>query len=571
MAVYVKRYYQLFWGIVIAALINVLASLAIPLYIGRAIDKMIGAGLVDFEAIKLSIIALVILVLVCATAQWLMSRFTNKVSHQIVYDLRTDALERLERVSLKSLDGLSHGEVIGRLSTDIEIISEGLLQGFSQLLSGGFLIIGTLVVMSIIQLQMMMLILVLTPITIFITTQITQRTYHYYKEQAALRGEVSSYVEERISNQLLVKGCAAESDMIADFEILNARLQVVGVQAQFSSALANPTTRLVNGFIYTAVTVFGGYLAVSGKISIGLMSALLTYSTQYMKPFNEITGVIAELQSALSSASRVFELIEMDIEIPEKVDMLPIDTENCRIEMQNVSFSYQKNKPVLRNLNFIAEPGKTIAIVGPTGCGKTTLINILMRFYDITDGEIYIGGKKRAEIQRSNLRKQFGMVLQDSWIFTGTIAQNIAYGKPDASMSEIVKASKQAHAHSFIEQLPKGYETQVNFEQNLLSEGQKQLLSIARVMLSNPPFLILDEATSNIDTRTEFQIQRAFKKMMVGKTCFIIAHRLATIKEADEILVMELGEIIERGTHADLLADGGFYAKLYNSQFRYQS
>lgn len=563
---YAKPYIGSLILALISAVISVALSLLAPILIGKAIDYIIGAGNVDFKEILRILIYLVAAVLGSALFSWIMSLCTNKVSFNTVRDLRKEVFSKLNTVPLRYVDTNSHGDIISRVVNDIEIISDGLLQGFSQLFTGVVTIVGTLIFMLTINVKITLVVVVATPLSLFVASFIARHTYKHFKEQSAARGELGGYIEEMVGNQKLVKTFGYEQRAQEGFEEINEKLRRTGIISQFFSALTNPTTRFVNGVIYAAVGIIGAISAINGKLSVGQLSSFLQYSNQYTKPFNEISGVITELQTAVASAARVFEVIDMQDEVSDE-GLPELSDQSGRIDIDNVYFSYVPEKPLIQGMNLHVKPGQRIAIVGPTGCGKTTVINLLMRFYDVNEGRISVGGQDIREITRDSLRRSFGMVLQETWLFSGTVRENIAYGRPDATEEEIIAAAKAAHAHSFIKRLPDGYDTYISEEGGSISQGQKQLLCIARIMLTNPPMLILDEATSNIDTRTEIRIQRAFEKMMKGKTSFIIAHRLSTIKTADIILVMRDGNVIEQGSHKELLSQGGFYAELYNSQF----
>ncbi len=551
---------------VISATVSALSALYSPVLIGNAIDCIIGAGNVDFDKILPILIQLAAVVLIGAGAQWLMGYCTNILAQNTVRDLRTAAFNKLQRVPLKTIDNTPYGDIITKVVTDIDIISDGLLQGFQQLFTGVVTIVGTLCFMLSINPAIALVVIVITPLSLIVASTIARLCSKKFKEQAALRGEVTALAEEYIGNQKVVKAFSQEENSEQLFEQLNQKLYKVGVRAQFYSALTNPSTRFVNGLVYAGVGIFGALNAIGGGISVGQLSCFLSYANQYTKPFNEISGVIAELQSAFASAARVFELIDSEDELSDKQNAVPSDVKGG-VTLDKVSFSYDPAIELIKDLDLIVKPGQHIAIVGPTGCGKTTLINLLMRFYDVSSGSISVDGQDIRTVTRDSLRQSYGMVLQETWIFKGTVRENIAYGKPDATDDEIILAAKAAHCHSFIRRLKNGYDTVIS-DNSGLSQGQKQLLCIARIMLTRPPMLILDEATSSIDTRTELKIQSAFAEMTEGKTSFIVAHRLSTIKEADCILVMNAGRIIEIGRHNELLKAGGFYAELYNSQFK---
>ncbi|MDE6598545.1 MAG: ABC transporter ATP-binding protein/permease [Oscillospiraceae bacterium] len=552
---------------VIAAVVSVLLSLYTPVLVGRGIDYIIGENNVDFEGVKRYVLMIAATVALSAVFSWVMSYCTYKVTYRAVSDLRCELYEKLNKVPLNYIDSSSRGDIISRMSVDVEQISDGMLQCFSQFLTGIVTIFGTIAFMLRINVKIALAVILITPLSIFVAAFITKLCHDKFREQSAVRGELSGCIEELVGGQKIVKAFSYEDRAQARFEEINGRLYKCGVLAQFYSALTNPCTRFVNGIVYAAAGIFGAISVISGgAMSVGQISAFLSYANQYTKPFNEITGVITELQAAFASARRVFAVLDEAEEIPEKEPPAPANADG-NVEIKNVTFSYKPDQKLLENVNVSVKTGQRVAIVGPTGCGKTTLINLLMRFYDVREGEIEVGGEDIRDMRRSELRAMYGMVLQDTWIYTGTIRENIAYGKPDATEEEIVAAAKMCHCHSFIRRMPEGYDTVVSEDGGNLSQGQKQLLCICRVMLTDPPMLILDEATSSIDTRTEQKIQSAFAKLMKGKTSFIIAHRLSTIRDADVILVMKDGNIIEQGNHESLLEKGGFYANLYNSQF----
>ena len=564
---YTKPYIIYLILALVMAIINVSTTLYTHILIGVGVDRILGKGNVDFQGLLPILTGLGALIVTTAVSQWLMGLCTNKVSFHTAEDIRTDAFKRLQTVPLKFIDSNRHGDILSRVITDVEQISDGLLMGFTQLFAGVITILGTIGFMLTIDFKITAIVVVLTPLSLFVASFIARRTYNMFKLQSETRGELTSLVEEMISNQKVVKAFGYEKESQKKCEEINSRLQKYGLKATFFSSITNPATRFVNGVVYTSVGITGAFLAINGNISVGQLSAFLSYANQYTKPFNEISGVVTELQSAFASAKRVFDIIDQEPQTPDAPNAIEIEDADGRVSFKDVYFSYRPGLKLIENLNLSVKPGQRIAIVGPTGSGKTTIINLLMRFYDVDSGEISVSGYPIKEIKRDNLRSLFGMVLQDTWLKTGTIRENIAYGRPDASFDEIVEAAKAAHAHGFIKRLPQGYETRVSEEGENISQGEKQLLSIARVMLTLPPMLILDEATSSIDTRTEIKIQRAFAKMMEGRTSFIVAHRLSTIREADLILVMNKGKIIEQGTHEELLEKGGFYADLYNSQF----
>ena len=553
----------------IFSVINVALTLYIPILIGSAVDCAIEAGKVDFEAMLPILIRLGISAAAGALASWLMNLCTNKITYLTVRDIRRQAFDKLQIVPLSYIDSHPHGDIISRMITDADQISDGLLMGFTQLFTGIVTILGTLCFMLSINPLITLIVVLITPLSFFVASFVAKHSFDMFRKQSEARGKMTSLTEEMIGNQHLVKAFSYEEAAEEQFEAINKDLQEYSVKAIFFSSLTNPSTRFVNGLIYAGVGVFGAISALSGRISVGQLSCFLTYANQYTKPFNEISGVITELQSALASAKRVFEVIDAEAEVPDSENALVLTPENVdgSIDIKDMSFCYNPDRPLIEGLNLNVKQGQRIAIVGPTGCGKTTLINLLMRFYDVNGGEIRVSGTPVKEITRDSLRGSYGMVLQETWLKSGTVFENIAYGNPDATEEEVVTAAKAAHAHSFIQRLPEGYNTKISDDETNISQGQKQLLCIARVMLCLPPMLILDEATSSIDTRTEIRIQKAFAAMMEGRTSFIVAHRLSTIREADVILVMKDGDIIEQGDHETLLGQNGFYATLYNSQF----
>ncbi|MBS7131326.1 ABC transporter ATP-binding protein [Clostridium paraputrificum] len=551
----------------ICALFSVTFTLLGPVLIGKGIDLIIGPNNVDFNGILKIIVILMATIILGALFQWLMGLYTNIVTQKTVKDLRIASFSKINEVPLRYIDSNPHGDIINRVVNDIDLISDGLLQGFTQLFTGIVTIVGTLLFMLSINVSIALVVVLVTPLSLFVASFIAKKSHNSFKVQSATRGELSGYIEEILGNQKVVKAFSYEDEAEEKFKEINARLYESGVKSQFYSSLTNPSTRFVNGIVYAAVGVIGALLAIKGKLTIGDISCFLSYANQYTKPFNEISGVVTELQTAFASAKRVFNLLDELPETPEDKDAISLVKADGYLEINNVNFSYSENKKLIENLNLKVKPGNRIAIVGPTGCGKTTIINLLMRFYDVTSGEIKVDNTNITHLTREGLRRNFGMVLQDTWLYSGTVKENIAYGKVDATDEEIIEAAKAAHAHNFIMRLPNGYDTLINDDGSNISQGQKQLLCIARVMLTKPPMLILDEATSSIDTRTEIYIQKAFDKMMEGRTSFIVAHRLSTIKEADLILVMNAGKIIEQGKHEQLLAANGFYANLYNSQF----
>ena len=566
---YASPYVPMFILSMVLAVITVATTLYAPILIGRAVDVMIGKDNVDLDKLTPIVIELVVVVAVTALSQWLMSLLTNKITFNVVRDIRNDAFCKLDRLPLSHIDSHPHGDIISRIITDIDQISDGLLMGFAQLFTGICTIFGTIIFMLRINLKISLIVILLTPLSLFVARFIAKNTFMLFHKQSEARGEMTSLVEEVTGDLKTVQAFGYEEEAEERFEVYNKRLQQVGVKAIFFSSLTNPCTRFVNGLVYTSVGIFGALAVMNGAgtFTVGNLSSFLTYANQYTKPFNEISGVITELQSALASAGRVFDLIDEKEEIPDSKDAVVLSEVDGSVEARHVYFSYDPKIKLIEDFDLHVRPGERTAIVGPTGCGKTTMINLLMRFYDTDSGEIRVSGTPIKDCTRSSMRSMYGMVLQETWLKTATIRDNIRYGKPDATEDEVIKAAKSAHCHGFIKRLPKGYDTVISDAFSTLSQGQKQLLCIARVMLSLPPMLILDEATSSIDTRTELIVQRAFAKMMEGRTSFIIAHRLSTIKEADNIIVMRSGHIVEQGTHDSLMEKGGFYSELYNSQF----
>lgn len=558
------------WGVAASlacAFVTVLLTLYVPILTGRAIDCIVGAGAVDFAGMWTILKQIGIIIAITAVAQWLMSHINNLVTYRVVKDIRTKALNKLEILPLKYIDSHSHGDIINRIITDIDQFSDGLLMGFTQLFTGVLTIFGTLVFMFSMNPGITVVVVLVTPVSLFVASFIARKTFRLFKMQSQTRGELTSLVEEMLGNQKVVQAFAHEADAQEKFEDINEDLRVWSLKATFFSSITNPATRFVNSLVYASVGIAGAFAAVKGLLSVGQLSSFLSYANQYTKPFNEISGVVTELQNALASAARVFELIDEEPQVPEEPDAAVLSNAKGEISLEQVYFSYNPEIALIEDMNLNVRKGQRVAIVGPTGCGKSTVINLLMRFYDVDSGSIRVDGKDIRHMTRQSLRTSYGMVLQETWLKSGTIRENIAYGKPDAAEEEIILAAKEAHAHSFIRRMPEGYDTVISEDGGNLSQGQKQLLCIARVMLCLPPMLILDEATSSIDTRTEIKIQKAFGKMMEGRTSFIVAHRLSTIKEADVILVMRDGHIIEQGTHESLLSQNGFYAQLYNSQF----
>lgn len=549
------------------AVITVATTLYAPILIGEGVDLIVEKGLVDFPGLLAILKKVAAVIAVTGLSQWLMNHINNKITYRVVKDIRTKAFDRLEVLPLKYVDSHHHGDIISRIIADIDQFSEGLLMGFTQLFTGVMTILGTLGFMIAVNPFITAVVVLLTPISLFVAGFIAKRTFSMFSLQSRTRGELTALVDEMLGNQKVVQAFGQEKEAQERFEEINSRLNACSLKAIFFSSITNPATRFVNGLVYAAVGVAGAFAAVNGALSVGQLSVFLTYANQYTKPFNEISGVVTELQNAIASAARVFELIDEEAIPAESADAIELADARGEVRLEHVQFSYDPQVRLIEDLNLEVHPGQRIAIVGPTGCGKSTVINLLMRFYDVDSGTIRVDGSDIRSITRESLRRSYGMVLQETWLKSGTIRENIAYGKPDATDEEIIAAAKQAHAHGFIKRMPQGYDTVISEDGGNLSQGQKQLLCITRVMLCLPPMLILDEATSSIDTRTEIKIQQAFARMMEGRTSFIVAHRLSTIREADKILVMKDGHIIEQGTHDELLAKGGFYAKLYNSQF----
>jgi ATP-binding cassette subfamily B protein len=564
-----KRYIPVFVLSLILAAVTVALTLYFPILTGRAIDLILGPGQVDFEGIWEIAREGIIVIAVTAFAQWLMNVCNNRMTYSIVRDIRRDAFDKIEKLPLSYIDSHSHGDMVSRIIADVDTFADGLLMGFSQLFTGVATIIGTLLFMLSINVKITLVVVILTPISLIVASFIANRTYSMFQIQTRTRGEQTALIEEMVGNQKVVQAFGYEDKAKERFDEINERLQKCSLKATFFSSLTNPSTRFVNSVVYAAVGITGAITVIltGGVFSVGNLTCFLSYANQYTKPFNEISGVITELQNAIACAARIFELIEEPAEKPDAEDAKVLSGADGNVSVEHVFFSYEKDQHLIEDFNLRVKPGQRIAIVGPTGCGKTTLINLLMRFYDVDSGAIKVSGNNINEITRESLRLSFGMVLQETWLKRGTIRENICMGNPGASDEEIIAASKAAHAHSFIRRLPKGYDTEVTEDGGNLSQGQKQLLCIARVMLCLPPMLILDEATSSIDTRTEIRIQKAFLSMMEGRTSFIVAHRLSTIREADVIIVMRDGKIIEQGNHDSLLSQNGFYAELYNSQF----
>ena len=564
---YIRRYW-LYLGIsIVLAAVTAILSLYLPLLTGKALDLIIEAGKVDFAGISEILLTMVIVIIFTAVMQWIMNACNNKITYNITRDIRKEAFDKIERLPLKYIDGHSYGEIVSRVIADVDQFADGLLMGFTQFFTGIVTIVATLVLMLTISAKIAVAVVVITPVSLFVASFIAKKTFSMFKLQSETRGEQTAFIEEMVGNQKVVQAFSREEKALEEFDEINDRLEKCSLRAIFFSSLTNPSTRFVNSLVYATVGVVGAFLAIAGGISVGQLSALLSYANQYTKPFNEISGVLTELQNAIACAGRVFELIEEPAEIPDATDAVTLEQCDGRVELKDVFFSYVPEQKLIENFNLSVKQGQRVAIVGPTGCGKTTLINLLMRFYDVNSGSISVSGIPVMDMTRKSLRSNYGMVLQETWLRSGTIRDNIIMGKPDATDEEVIAAAKASHAHSFIKRLPNGYDTVIAEDGGNLSQGQKQLLCITRVMLCLPPMLILDEATSSIDTRTEIKIQQAFAKMMEGRTSFIVAHRLSTIQEADIILVMKDGNIIEQGTHDELLAKKGFYANLYSSQF----
>ena len=564
---YLKKYRFLIALSLILAGISVALTLYVPILVGNAIDLIIGPGQVDLPGVLVILKRIVIVMLLTAAAQWVMNTCNNKITYFVIKDIRESAFRKLEILPLKYMDNHSTGEIVSRVIADVDTFADGLLMGFTQLFTGVMTIAGTLIFMLLTNVKITLVVVLITPVSLFVARFIAKKTYHMFQEQSVTRGEQTGLIDEVIGNQKVVKAFSQEEEVKAQFEEINQRLEQCSLRAVFFSSLTNPSTRFVNSLVYAGVGLSGAIIAIGGGIKVGMLSCFLSYANQYTKPFNEISGVITELQNAIACAARVFELIEEEPQPADDAYAAVYQHVEGNVTLQDVEFSYVPEKPLIQNFTLSVKAGQRVAVVGPTGCGKTTVINLLMRFYDVNGGSIQVEGVDIRKASRDSLRRQYGMVLQDTWLRAGTIKDNIIMGKPDATMEQIIEAAKASHAHSFIKGLPDGYDTVIGEDGGSLSQGQKQLLCITRVMLCLPPMLILDEATSSIDTRTEIRIQKAFTRMMEGRTSFIVAHRLSTIREADVILVMKDGNIIEQGNHETLLAQDGFYARLYNSQF----
>ena len=564
---YIKKYYFFIALSLIFAAVTVVLTLYLPILTGDAVDMMLGKGKVDFRGLAKLVKMMVIIIAATGLAQWIMNVCNNKITYNVVRDIRRDAFEKIEILPLKYLDAHASGDIVSRVIADADQFADGLLMGFTQAFTGILTIVGTLVFMLRINVWITLVVVLVTPLSFFVAGFIAKKTYSMFQLQSAARGEQTALIDEMIGNQKVVQAYSHEDETLEKFDKINDRLKKYSLRATFFSSTTNPATRFVNNLVYAGVGVVGAIFAISGYLTVGQLSCFLSYANQYTKPFNEISGVITELQNALACAARVIELIEEEPQIPDSDDAVELENVRGEVSLNDVAFSYVPDKKLITDFNLNVKPGQRVAIVGPTGCGKTTVINLLMRFYDVDKGSIKVDGTDIRKITRESLRHNIGMVLQETWLKDGTIYDNISMGRPDATREEVIEAAKASHAHSFIKRLPNGYDTVVKEDGENLSQGQKQLLCIARVMLCRPPMLILDEATSSIDTRTEIKIQNAFAKLMEGRTSFIVAHRLSTIQNADIILVMKDGNIIEQGNHESLLAADGFYANLYNSQF----
>lgn len=560
---YIQKYWFYLLFSLLLAVLTVCGTLYLPILTGRAVDQMVEQGMVDFDMLFSLLRSMGVTILITAASQWLMSLCNNRVTYLAVRDIRKAAFDKIQILPLKYADNHPTGEIVSKVIADVDQFADGLLMGFTQLFSGVLTICGTLYFMLSVNVIVALVVIIITPVSLFVASYIARKTYSMFKLQSETRGEQTALIDEMIGNQKVVQVFSKQDDVAKNFAQINDRLEACSLKATFFSSLTNPCTRFVNSLVYTGVGVSGAFAVISGYMSIGQLSAFLSYANQYTKPFNEISGVVTELQNAIACAARIFELIEEDPQIPDDEDAVVLHYDAGEVSLEDVSFSYREEQKLIEDFNLCVKPGQRVAIVGPTGCGKTTIINLLMRFYDVNKGSIKVMGEDIRHITRDSLRASYGMVLQETWLKSGTIFENISMGKPDATLEEVIEAAKASHAHSFIKRLPNGYNTVIGEDGGSLSQGQKQLLCIARVMLTLPPMLILDEATSSIDTRTELKIQNAFAKLMEGKTTFIVAHRLSTIKEADVILVMKDGNIIEQGNHKRLLERGGFYSELY--------
>ena len=565
---YIRRYRIYLAASLLLAVVTVALTLYVPILTGNAVDYMVAQGQVDFDAIFAICKKIALSIAITMAAQWIMNICNNTVTYGVVRDIRDDAFRKIEKLPLSYIDSHPYGEIVSRVIADADQFADGLLMGFTQLFTGIITILGTLGFMLSISIPITIVVVVLTPVSLFVAAFIAKRTYQMFRLQSETRGEQTALIEEMIGNQKVVQAFGHEEDVLETFDEINDRLQECSLKGIFFSSITNPATRFVNSLVYAGVGIIGALYAVNGGISVGQLSCFLSYANQYTKPFNEISGVVTELQNAIACAGRVLELIEEKPETEEPVDAISLESPDGSVDIEDVKFSYEPEQRLIEQFNLKVKQGQRVAIVGPTGCGKTTLINLLMRFYDVREGAIRVSGQDIRRVTRNSLRKNYGMVLQETWLKKGTIRDNISMGKPDATDEDIMEAAKASHAHSFIKRLPQGYDTVIGEDGGSLSAGQKQLLCIARVMLCLPPMLILDEATSSIDTRTEMRIQKAFAHMMAGRTSFVVAHRLSTIQEADIILVMKDGRIIEQGKHEELLANGGFYKTLYEAQWK---
>lgn len=564
---YIKKYRWLMLLSILLAALTVVLTLYVPILVGKAIDCIVSPGKVNFSILGYLLIQIAIVAALTALFQWIMNMINNRVTYHVVRDIRADAFRKIQILPLKFLDAHQSGEIISRVIADVDQFADGLLMGFTQLFSGIVTILVTLVFMLFINVKITLVVVLLTPVSLFVANFVAKHTYQMFRSQSEIRAEQTAFIDEMVGNQKVVQAFSREDETLKLFDEINERLEKSSLKAIFYSSLTNPSTRFVNSLVYAGVGLFGALAALNGNLSVGGLTSFLSYANQYTKPFNEISGVVTELQNALACAARIFELIEETPQIPEPENPCVLQNVKGRLSLRDVSFSYVPERKLIEHFNLAVQPGQRIAIVGPTGCGKTTLINLLMRFYDVTGGSIVLEGEDIRNVTRKSLRQSYGMVLQETWLKSGTIRDNIKMGAPEASDEAMVDAAKASHAHSFIKRLPKGYDTEISDDGGSLSQGQKQLLCIARVMLNKPPMLILDEATSSIDTRTELKIQDAFARLMQGRTSFIVAHRLSTIQNADKILVMKDGNIVEQGSHTELIEKNGFYAKLYNSQF----
>ncbi|MGN0328563.1 MAG: ABC transporter ATP-binding protein [Lachnospira sp.] len=563
----IKKYRIFLIISVLMAAVTVASTLYVPILVGNGIDCIIGKDNVDFTAITYILVKIAVVVVITAVSQWIMNICNNKITYHVTRDIRDEAMEKIQKLPLRYIDSHSYGEIVSRVIADVDQFADGLLMGFTQFFSGVLTILGTLIFMLTINIKITFVVVLITPVSLLVASFIAKRTFSMFKLQSETRGEQTAFIDEMIGGQKVVKAYGYEDDALEQFDEINSRLQKCSLNAIFFSSITNPSTRFVNSLVYAGVAVTGAIIAINGGITVGQLSCFLSYANQYTKPFNEISGVVTELQNAIACASRMFELIEEEPEIPDSSDAKVITDYNGEVELKNVYFSYTPDKKLIEDFNLHVKKGQRIAIVGPTGCGKTTVINLLMRFYDVDSGSIDVSGVNIKDMMRFSLRQGFGMVLQETWLKAGTIRENIIMGKPDATEEEIIEAAKAAYSYGFIKRLPNGFDTVIGEDGGNLSQGQKQLLCITRIMLTKPPMLILDEATSSIDTRTEIKIQNAFAKLMEGRTSFIVAHRLSTIQSADVILVMKDGHIIEQGNHEELLAANGFYKNLYESQF----